>query len=534
LNLLEIDRLTLRAGAVTVLDGVSLGIAPGEFLAVVGESGSGKTMLARAVMRLLPEGISQTGGRIALDGEDLGAASPARMRALRGPGLGMVFQEPMVSLNPAMTIGAQLAEGMRIHRRLAAQAIRDLCLAMLERVRIGDPARALAAWPHEFSGGMRQRIMLASVMLLRPKLLIADEPTTALDTLSQREVLDLMGELARDQGSAVMLITHNLGLVGRYADRALLLRRGAEVETGPARALLRAPREPYTRALVDALPRPGNRKPVSHEGEPALRVAGLEVRYPGRRRWIGRAAEHAAVRGVDLDVWPGEVVAVVGGSGSGKTSLGRAVMGLAPVSAGSVTMGGVRVDGGARSPGVRAARLASHLIFQDPHSSLDPRMRVGALVAEPLRLVPGLSRAERRQRAEAMLDRVGLDGFANRFPHALSGGQRQRVAIARALVRRPALVVADEPVSALDMTVQAQILALLEALQAEYRFACLFISHDLGAVQRIADRVVVMQAGVVVESGACAAVFASPEADYTRALIAAEPVLAATDETVPG
>ncbi len=533
--MLAIDRLTLRAGDVSVLDGVSLSIAPGEFLAVVGESGSGKTVLARAVMRLLPEGIRQTGGRIALDGEDLGAASPARMQALRGPALGMVFQEPMVSLNPAMTIGAQMAEGMRIHRRLTAQAIRDLCLAMLERVRIADPARALAAWPHEFSGGMRQRIMLASVMLLRPKLLIADEPTTALDTLSQREVLDLMVELARDQGTAVMLITHNLGLVGRYADRALVLRRGAEVETGAARALLRVPREPYTRALVDALPRPGIRHPVRHEDEPALRVTGLEVRYPGRRRWIGRAAAHAAVCGVDLEVWRGEVVAVVGGSGSGKTSLGRAVVGLAPVSAGSVELAGVRVDGGgARSPAVRAARLDSHLIFQDPHSSLDPRMRVGALVAEPLRLVPGLSSAERRARAEAMLERVGLDGFAGRFPHALSGGQRQRVAIARALVRRPALVVADEPVSALDMTVQAQILALLEALQAEYRFACLFISHDLGAVRRIADRVVVMQEGRVVESGPCASVFACPRADYARALIAAEPVLTATDETVPG
>ena len=516
--MLVIEELTLRAGALPVLSQLSLAIAPGEFLAIVGESGSGKTMAARAVMRLLPDGIRQTGGRILLDGEALDTATPRRMRALRGAALGMVFQEPMVSLNPAMTVGAQMAEGLRIHTALSVPEIRDRSLAMLERVQIRDPVHALNAWPHEFSGGMRQRIMLASVMLLRPKLLIADEPTTALDTLSQREVLDLMTALARDEGAAVMLITHNLGLVGRYADRTVVLQRGVVVESGATRSLLRAPQQAYTRALVDALPRPGARSGKPQSGTAALDISGLQVRYPGRSRFIGRAAANLAVRGVDLTIWPGEVVALAGGSGSGKTSLGRAVMGLAPISAGSVAVAGVTVT--------HQPRIGAHLIFQDPHSSLDPRMRIGAIVAEPLRLVPGLTRTERRQRAEAMLEEVGLGGFAMRFPHALSGGQRQRVAIARALVRRPALIVADEPVSALDMTVQDQVLSLIERLQAEYGFACLFISHDLGAIQRIADRVAVMEAGRIVETGPCAAVFAAPQHDYTRALIAAEPVMA--------
>ena len=510
--------LTLQARNHPVVQNLSFGIAAGEFLAIVGESGSGKTMVARAIMRLLPDGIRRTGGRIMLDGQALDTLPQRQMRALRGPGLGMVFQEPMVSLNPAMTIGAQMAEGLRIHTKLSADTIRDRCVAMLHRVQICNPVQALRAWPHEFSGGMRQRIMLASVMLLRPKLLIADEPTTALDTLSQREVLDLMTELAHGEGTAVMLITHNLGLVGRYAERILVLRQGVEVERGESPALLRAPIQAYTQALVNALPRPRARPRKPQDGVAALAVKGLEVRYSGRTNLLGRATGHLAVRGVDLTIWPGEVMALAGGSGSGKTSLGRAVMGLAPISAGSVAMAGV--------PVTHQPRLGAHLIFQDPHSSLDPRMRIGTIVAEPLRLVPGLSRAERRKQAEAMLDEVGLDGFATRFPHALSGGQRQRVAIARALVRRPALIVADEPVSALDMTVQDQVLSLMERLQAEYGFACLFISHDLGAIQRIADRVAVMEQGSIVETGPCATVFAAPQHAYTKALIAAEPTLA--------
>jgi peptide/nickel transport system ATP-binding protein len=523
--LLSVDGLRLETGSGDALvDDLSFDIGGGEFLAVVGESGSGKTMAARAVIGLLPEGVRRAAGRIVLDGEDVGAASPRRLRALRGPAIGMVFQEPMVSLNPAMTIGAQMAEALTTHERLSRDETRRRLLAMLERVQIREPERALAAWPHEFSGGMRQRIMLASVMLLRPKLLIADEPTTALDTLSQREVLDLMGELARDHGTAVMLITHNLGLVGRYAQRALVMRRGKLVESGEARALLSAPKEAYTRDLVEALPQRGKRRAPLSDAGPVIAARNLTVLYKGRRLLFGRQPDRIAVDGVSLDVKAGEVVALVGGSGSGKTTLGRALLGLAPVASGDILVHGASLAGAAPAAR-RKARLACQLIFQDPHSSLDPRMRVSSIVGEPLRQEPGLSGAERARRIIEALDQVGLAGFGDRFPHALSGGQRQRVAIARAIIRRPALVVADEPVSALDMTVQKQVIALFRMLQRRHGFACLFISHDLGVVGELADRVLVMEAGRIVEQGDVDEIFDRPRHPYTRALLAATPTL---------
>jgi peptide/nickel transport system ATP-binding protein len=534
LPLLAVEGLRIEApttGAV-VVDDISFAIRRGEFLAVVGESGSGKTMAARAVLRLLPPGLRQTGGRVLLEGEDLGNLNAERLRQLRGPAIGMVFQEPMVSLNPALTIGVQLAEGLRLHNRLSAAEIRSRSIAMLERVQIGDPERCLAAFPHEFSGGMRQRIMLASVMLLRPKLLIADEPTTALDTLTQREVLDLMVELARDHGTAVMLITHNLGLVARYAQRAVVLQKGKLVEAGPAREILHAPQHPYTRQLVEALPRRADSIARELGGEPLIRVRDLQVTFGGRRRFFAKRQEVRAVDGVDLDVHAGETVAVVGGSGSGKTTLGRAILRLIPAAGGEVRFRGADVFGGDNASR-RAFRLASQLVFQDPYSSLDPRMRVGEIVAEPLRHVPELAGAEKARRVDAVLDEVGLARFHARFPHELSGGQRQRVAIARAIVRRPLFVVADEPVSALDMTIQAQVLKLFERLQAQHGFACLFISHDLAAVEQIADRVVVMQGGRIVEQGTRDDVFDRPQHPYTRALLAATPVLEVTHASDP-
>jgi peptide/nickel transport system ATP-binding protein len=523
--LLSVDKLRLEAGlGVPVVDDLSFEIGRGEFLGVVGESGSGKTMAARAIIGLLPEGVRRKAGRLLLDGEDLGAASPRRWRALRGPAIGMVFQEPMASLNPAMTIGAQMAEALVIHERLAKAALRPRLVAMLTRVQIGDPERALAAWPHEFSGGMRQRIMLASVMLLRPKLLIADEPTTALDTLSQREVLDLLVELARDHGTAVMLITHNLGLIGRYAQRAIVMRGGKLIEQGQARGLLCAPREAYTKALVDALPRRAARGVAAKGGEPVIVARDLSVIYPGRRLLLGRRRDHLAVDKASLAVKPGEVVAIVGGSGSGKTTLGRALLGLVPIADGDILVQGLSLLSADRAAR-RRARLACQLIFQDPHSSLDPRMRVSAIVGEPLRHEPDLSSAERNRRVDAALDQVGLIGYGGRFPHALSGGQRQRVAIARAIIRNPAFVVADEPVSALDMTVQKQVIELFRALQRRYGFACLFISHDLSVVGELADRVIVMQSGRIVEEGSVDDVFDRPRHPYTRALLDATPAL---------
>jgi len=521
--LLTVNNLRIEVARTgeAVVDDISFDIARGEFLAVVGESGSGKTIAARAVLGLLPPGLHRTGGRIALDGEDLATLSAKRLRALRGPEIGMVFQEPMVSLNPAISVGAQMAEGLSLHLRLSKKEIRQRCLDMLERVQIRDPARTFDAYPHEFSGGMRQRIMLASVMLLRPKLLIADEPTTALDTLTQREVLDLMVGLALDHGTSVMLITHNLGLVARYTQRAVVMQKGKVVEAGKTEQILTAPREAYTRQLIDALPRRATsiaRLPI---GEPLMSVRGLKVEFAGGRQFFRQRPGLRAVDGIDLDIRAGETVALVGGSGSGKTTLGRAMLRLIPSVAGQIRFRGKEVPAAAD----RDFRLSSQLVFQDPYSSLDPRMRVGEIVAEPLRHVNQLATTERTARVQKILDEVGLANFTNRWPHELSGGQRQRIAIARAIVRGPLFVVADEPVSALDMTIQAQVLKLLERLQAQYGFACLFISHDLAAVEQVADRVVVMQGGRIVEQGTRDDIFDRPQHDYTKALLAATPLV---------
>jgi peptide/nickel transport system ATP-binding protein len=330
-----------------------------------------------------------------------------------------------------------------------------------------------------------------------------------------------MVELARDQGTSIMLITHNLGLVARYAQNAVVLRQGRVVEAGPVKQILYSPREAYTRQLVQALPRRGEAPPRERRGDPLISVRGLKVAFEGRKRLLRREAGVAAVNGIDLDIGAGETVAVVGGSGSGKTTLGRAMLRLIPSAQGQIRFQGREV--GARVD--REFRLAAQLVFQDPYSSLDPRMRVGEIVAEPLRHMPELTATECGARVEAMLDEVGLSGFAMRWPHELSGGQRQRIAIARAIIRRPAFVVADEPVSALDMTIQAQVLKLLERLQAQYGFACLFISHDLAAVEQVADRVVVMQGGRIVEQGSRDEIFDRPQHDYTKALLAAAPVL---------
>jgi peptide/nickel transport system ATP-binding protein len=513
----------LAAGVPTALvSDLSFDVAKGETIGVVGESGSGKTLTGRAILGLLPPGVKRIAGSIVFDGEELTVLSSARMRAMRGPGIGMVFQEPMTSLNPAIRIGEQLEEGLRYHARLPAAQIRARALEMLERVRISDPMRCFSAYPHEFSGGMRQRIMLAAVMLMRPKLLIADEPTTALDTLSQKEVLDLTAELARDFGSSVMLITHDLGLVSRYTQRLLVMCKGRLVESGATHAVLRAPQEAYTQALVAAQPRPAQARVLAPEtqSKPLIEARDIGVRFVGRN---GQPAVQA-VAGAGLIVNEGETVALVGGSGSGKTTLGRAIVGLGPVTSGVILFRGqdLRL---ARPAQRRDHRLSTQIVFQDPSSALDPRMRVAALVDEPLRHRPDLSRADRARRVAELIDAVGLTGFERRFANEMSGGQRQRVAIARALVGYPSLVVADEPVSALDTTVQAQVLALFRSLQCSYGFACLFISHDLAVVQQIADRVVVMSGGAVVEAGSCDEVLSRPRHPYTQALVEATPGL---------
>ena len=524
--LLSVRDLCIKTSTgLPILDGVSFDVGAGEIVALVGESGSGKTVAARATMRLLPKVIRPVAGEILFNQRDVLKMTDAEIRAIRGAQIGMVFQEPMVSLNPAMTIGAQLIEGLRLHEKLGIDAALTRATDMLERVRIADPAACLAAFPHQFSGGMRQRIMLASVMLLRPKLLIADEPTTALDTLTQREVLEVMVDLTRTFGTAVLLITHNLGLVAQYAKKVVVLERGRLIEAGAVDDVLHRPRETYTRTLIEALPkRDYSRKPLGEAASPLIEARNVAVTFSGAGNIFSTAEKKLAVKGVSLAVRPGEVVAVVGGSGSGKTTLGRAMLGLLPLSGGEVLFRN-RTMTGADKTTARDYRLSCQLVFQDPYSSLDPRQKIADIVAEPLRHGPALSRAEKAERVRDMLHEVGLAGLGERYPHALSGGQRQRVAIARAVIRNPAFVVADEPVSALDMTIQKQVLDLFRKLQEDHGFACMFISHDLGAVSRVADRVVVMQNGLIVEEGSVGAVLDNPQHAYTRALIEATPTL---------
>ncbi|MBN9028857.1 MAG: ABC transporter ATP-binding protein [Rhizobiales bacterium] len=529
-TILSVENLSVRINrsGFTVVDDLSFALPAGEMLALVGESGSGKTMAARSVLGLLPPPFEVAPeSRIRLRGIDLTTLPPAKLREIRGAEIGMVFQEPMVSLNPSMTIGQQMAEGLALHRKLGKGEIRDRSLAMLERIRIQDPQRCLAAYPHEFSGGMRQRIMLASVMLLKPALLIADEPTTALDTLIQRDVLDLMVELTQENNTSVLLISHDLGMVSHYVRNVVVMHKGKAVEQGGSAEVLHAPKHDYTRRLVDALPRrsAGGIRLADTAVEPLIELKDIVIDYPGRAKLFGKTAGKRAVHGVDLTVNRGETLALVGASGSGKTTLGRAIVGLVTPSQGSMAFRGqpLAYDRAATS---RNLRQAIQIVFQDPYSSLDPRQRIADIVGEPLKLDPGLDRAKRQERVREVFAEVGLaPEFADRFPHQLSGGQRQRVAIARAIVGRPAFVVADEPVSALDMTVQKQTLKLFRDLQARYGFACLFVSHDLGAVEQVADRVAVMENGRIVEIGARDDVFDRPQQAYTRRLLDAAMLL---------
>lgn len=520
--ILRVQNLSVSAivSGAKLTDAVSFDVGAGEFLAVVGESGSGKTMVARSVLGLLAAGVQVDAGEILIGDESLLKATPKRMRELRGGTVGMVFQEPMVSLNPAIRIGEQIAEGLRLHTQLSKPEVEAACVTMLKRVQIANPLQCMRSFPHEFSGGMRQRIMLASVMLLKPKLLIADEPTTALDTLTQLEVLDIMVSLARTDGTAVLLITHNLGLVSRYADKAIVMQTGKVVESGDAKTLLRSPQHPYTKQLVDALPKRSHKVVGGLDPQPVLQVKDLVVNYPGRRTsWFAKPVSNRAVDGVDLTVNRGETVAVVGGSGCGKTSLGRAMLRLNSAASGEILFRGQPMQN-LNGKALHDFRMACQLVFQDPYSSLNPRMRVADIVAEPLNHT-AMGHDDKVQRVAQVMEEVGLNKLGQRFGHELSGGQRQRAAIARAIVRRPAFVVADEPVSALDMTIQAQILALFAELQRTHQFACLFISHDLAAVEQIADRVIVMQSGKIVEEGSRDDIFDRPQHAYTRALLAA-------------
>lgn len=528
-TLLRVRDLQIRVGehGALAVDGLSFDMAPGEIVALVGESGSGKTMAARAAIGLLPLPMQVCGGSLEFAGRDLARLDNQALRTIRGAQIGMVFQEPMVSLNPALTIGRQMAEALQLHTELDLQQIHERCVQMLQRIGIADAERCLKAYPHQFSGGMRQRIMLASVMLLRPKLLIADEPTTALDCLAQLDVIELMLELTREQGTAVLFISHDLSLVARYAHKVVVMRHGKAVEQGAIADILLSPKAEYTRQLLEALPRRGELPPLPASEGPLVQVDQVCIEHPGPANFWGKRQYKRVVHSASLSIAPGETLALVGGSGSGKTTLGRSLVGLVKPCAGAIHFKGVDILKASN----RTHRLQCQMIFQDPFSSLNPRMRIGEILIEPLRHEPGLNASERRERVMQTMRDIGLpEAFAERFPHQLSGGQRQRVAIGRALVRHPQLVIADEPISALDMTIQKQILELFERLQAQYGFACLFISHDLAAVERIAHRVAVMHQGEVVEVGSREQVFDHPQHPYTRQLLAAASPLEKLDD----
>jgi peptide/nickel transport system ATP-binding protein len=535
--LLQVDRLNVAFGAAKVVDDVSFAVPPGRIVALVGESGSGKTMVSRAVLGLLPHGAASS-GRLLFEGRDLAALTQEELRRVRGARIGMVFQEPMTSLNPSMRIGAQMREALKLHLGLGEADCRARSIEMLARVRIADPESVLDCYPHQFSGGMRQRIMLASVMLPSPALLLADEPTTALDVLVQRDVLDVMVGLGRETGTGILLVTHDLALVAQYSSDMVVMRHGRVMETGATAEILAAPCTDYTRTLLASLPRRSNETSPSGPSSsapsplpPLLRIEKLVVNYYGARRSLFSPRKVTRpVRSVDLEIGRGELVAVVGESGSGKTTLARAVLRLVEPESGRITFDGQDMTALDRQ-GLRAVRARVGFVFQDPFSSLDPRLRVGDLIGEGLRNAHRVARSETVERVGRLLEEVGLTrAHAQRFPHQLSGGQRQRVAVARALIADPALLIADEPVSALDVTVQAELLRLLKRLQRERGFSCLFISHALGVVEQVADRVVVIHRGRIVEDGTRDDLFDDPRHPYSCALLGAAPRL----EDAPG
>ncbi|MFF0342831.1 dipeptide ABC transporter ATP-binding protein [Kribbella sp. NPDC004875] len=518
---------TTSRGEVEAVRNVSLDVAAGETLAIVGESGSGKSTLVACVNRLLAANGRISGGTIMLDDLDLTAAGEKQMTGIRGNRIGLVPQDPMTNLNPVMKIGAQIVEALEVHDRAKGQAARAEAIRLLGEAGIGDAEARFNQYPHEFSGGMRQRVLIAMALACRPEVLLADEPTSALDVTVQRLVLDQMGQLASELGAAVLLITHDLALAAERADRVAVMYRGEIVETGPASELIADPQHEYTRRLLAAAPGMAGAKVVSVDraadaadaAETLLEMTGAVKKYRIRRR----AEPFLAVDNVDLVVPRGQTVAIVGESGSGKSTTARLALRLEDADGGTVRYRGADVSG-LRGRELMAFRRSVQPVFQNPYGSLDPRYTIGQVVSEPLRVHKIGDATTRRKAVTELLDHVALPStFAERYPHELSGGQRQRVAIARALALNPELVVMDEAVSALDVLVQEQILDLMVSLQKDLGLSYLFISHDLAVVRLVSHHVYVMNAGRIVESGTPDAIFHSPREDYTRQLINAIP-----------
>ncbi len=504
------------------VEALSLAVRAGEIVCVVGESGSGKSVAAQALMGLLPAGLRAEAGRAAFGGRDLLKLDATARSRVNGAEIGMVFQEPSAALNPVFRIGALFDETLRLHTGLKPSERRARALALLDEVQLPEPAAMLRAYPHQLSGGQAQRAMIALALALGPRLLIADEPTTALDVTTQARILSLIDGVRRSRGAGVLFITHDFGVVVDIADRVVVMEKGRIVETGTVDQVLQAPVHPYTRALIAAVPRGVPAAPRPAAGAPILVAAELRKTYGARGSLFARAAAAPALDGVDLALHPGETLGVVGESGSGKSTLARLLMRLETADAGRVDFAGVdllRLKGRA----LRAARARIQMVFQDPYSALNPRQRIGAAIAEGP-IIHGAAPEAAGARARSLLDAVGLPPqAADRFPHEFSGGQRQRICIARALALEPQVLIADEAVSALDVSVQAQIVALLRRMQDEHAFALMFITHDLRLAAELCDRIVVMHRGRIVEEGATAAVFAAPRHGYTRSLLDAVP-----------
>ncbi|MCU1471305.1 MAG: glutathione transporter ATP-binding protein [Glaciihabitans sp.] len=514
---------------VVAVRNVSLTVNKGEVLAIVGESGSGKSVTAKAILGLLPETATESG--VVLLGEnDIVQLSKKQLRAVRGVDVAMVFQEPSTSLNPVYTVGWQIAEGLRAHGNLSRKEARAKAIDILERVGIPDATHRVDYYPHQFSGGQKQRVVIAMALVLEPELIVADEPTTALDVTVQAEILDLLRRCRDEFGAAIVLITHNMGVVADLADRVAVMYNGEIVEQADVRTLFADPREPYTQKLLAAVPKLGTAveatraraasRPV-HEGRPVVSANNLVIEYAGR---LGRKG-FRAVDGVTFDIHAGEVLGLVGESGSGKTTIGRAIAGLTKVSGGSLTVLGQEMLE-VRERQFRKLRSDIGFVFQDPASSFNPLLTIAECVAEPL-IVHGRAgdAASARKRVDELLEAVQLPhAFGDRYPHELSGGQRQRASLARSLALEPTLLIADEPTSALDVSVQARVLELFSELQKEFGFAALFISHDLAVVDLLADRIAVLYQGKLVEEGTGAEVLVAPKHPYTQRLLASLPV----------
>jgi peptide/nickel transport system ATP-binding protein len=522
-----------EGGVVHAVNGVSFEVAHGRTLGIVGESGSGKSVCALSTMGLTRAQGARICGRILFEGADLLTLPERDMRALRGNELAMIFQDPLSSLHPLYRVGAQIAEGIRAHREVTRRAAREQAIALLELVGLPEPSRRVDAYPHELSGGMRQRVMIAMALANEPKLLIADEPTTALDVTVQAQILALLRRLREELGMALVLVTHDLGVVAEMADAIAVMQAGLVVERGTAEQVLTAPAHPYTQGLLRASPtlERHSQKPNQHDGnddkrEPLLEVRDLVKRFPVTRGVVfqRQVAHVEAVAGVSFELRRGEVLGLVGETGCGKSTTARLIMRLLEPTAGEIRFEGHDIAH-LRGPALKAARREMQIVFQDPYSSLNPRKTAGSIVSEPF-AIHGLhpDKAQRRRAVDELLDRVGLrPEHHNRYPHEFSGGQRQRIGIARALALGPKLLIADEPVSALDVTIQAQILDLLRELRRELGLTLLLISHDLAVVRQMADRVAVMRAGKIVELAPNETLYSSPEHPYTRELLASVP-----------